>query len=168
MSRRAAITVQSLQQHFQTNYPEISKCKHDPNNRLTCKERSRISWNHPSYVFLHFRFDCCICCDTKVKKCDCIIFRLGQADEKPIMFILETKKKRPSFLTAKCQLETGIQTMIQKLPDPKSRFSVIPVLCAKKITGHTKEVALHNKVIIFGVKEPIRLRKYGQNINDLV
>jgi hypothetical protein len=84
------------------------------------------------------------------------------------MFVLETKRKRPSFSTAKCQLETGIQIMIQKLPEPRSRFWVVPVLCAKKITGHTKEVALHNRVKIFGKKELIRLRKYGQNINDLV
>jgi hypothetical protein len=168
LSRRRPITAQSLLQHFHTNHPEVSRCKHNPSNSLTCIERSKISWDHPDYVFAHFRFDGCICCDTAVKKCDCIIFRLGQRGEKPIMFVVETKKKRPSFSTAKCQLETGIQIMIQKLPEPKSRFFVIPVLFAQKITGHIKEIALHNRVIIFGKKELVRLRKYGQNINDLV
>lgn len=164
----APITAQSLLQHFQTDHPEVSRCKHDPGNALTCIERNRISWNYPGYVFVHFRFDGCICCDVAVNKCDCIIFRLAQGNEKPIMFILETKKKRPSFSTAKRQLETGINTMIEKLPEPKSGFCIIPVLCAKKITSHVKETSLHNKVTIFGKKELIRLRKYGQNINDLV
>lgn len=168
MSRRSATTVQGFLQYMGTNHPEVFRCRHEPNNPLTCIEHGKISWYHPNFTFIHFRFDCCICCDTAVKKCDCIIFRMGQDREKPVMFVLETKKKRPSFSAAKCQLETGIQTMIQKLPAPKNQFYVVPVLYAKKITGHVKEVALHNRVKIFGKKELVKLRKYGQNINDLV
>ena len=151
--------------------PELADCvcrvgTFRDRGRVECRERTRISWDNPNYIFLHFRFDGCICDDPTCNKCDCIIFRLRN-NAKPIMFVIETKGGNPSFSEAKKQIEYCIDTMIELLPNPKTQFKIVPVLCAGRITTFMKEVSLSNKVKIFGEKSPINLRRHPDDINEL-
>jgi len=84
------------------------------------------------------------------------------------MFVVETKGGNPSFSEAKKQIEFCIDKMMNLLPNPKNQFQIIPVLCALRISSFMKEVSLSNKVRVFGEKIPINLRRYSQNINELV
>jgi hypothetical protein len=154
--------------HFTTNHPEILRCKHDPRNLAKCIEKNKISWDKNGYDFIHFRFDGCICSDNRINKCDCAIFRIATNGERPVLFLLETKKKRPVFTLVHKQLQTGITIMLDKLPNPKTEFIIVPVLLAAKINSHVKEASLSNHVKIFGKKERIKIATYQKNINDLV
>lgn len=133
---------------------------------VTCQEHGRISWDNPTFLFLHIRFDGCICNDPNYKKCDCIIFRF-QSRARPTMFVLETKGNTPSFSEVKEQIEFCINKMLPLLPNPKNQFKVVPVLCSSRKTSFMKEASLSNRVTIFGEKVPINLRLYTEDINDL-
>ena len=161
---RRYIDQQGLLAHL-ANFPQIVNCRCNASGVLVCEELDKISWNKLGYSYVHFRFDGCICSSSRVNKCDCIIFRFKN-DEKPVMFAIETKKKKPKFTLAKRQLEYCVETMINALPDPKSQFAVTPIICGKKIGASLNDHALSNKMVIFGKPSMIRLRKYGQDIND--
>jgi hypothetical protein len=164
LPRQGNVSMQGLLNHLSQD-PRIVGCRCDATGTLICKELGKISWNNPSYEYLHFRFDGCICSDSGVNKCDCIIFRF-RSGQQPVMFAVETKKKKPKFSLAKKQIEFCLAEMIDALPNPKNLFAVTPVICAKKIKGSLKDRALHDRVNIFGKKRLIVLREYGQDINN--
>lgn len=133
----------------------------------TCQEQGRIRWNDPCFMYLHVRFDGCICSSSTYKKCDCIIFRFGPTGTVPVMFAIETKGKSPRLSEVKEQIEFGISTMHSLLPNLPNQFRVVPVLCARRITAHAKYAALGNKIKVFGKKLVVALRRYDQDINSL-
>jgi hypothetical protein len=156
---------------FLTNKPELANCiclvgDHEGRGRVACRENSRISWDSPQYTFLHFRFDGCICCDLHRKKCDCIIFRFRN-NERPTMFVIETKGNNPSFSEAKEQIEYCLEAMTDLLPNPKDQFRILPVLCSGRRTPFMKETSFGNQVKILGKKRPISLCLHTENINGL-
>jgi hypothetical protein len=131
-------------------------------------ELGRIAWDETGYHFVHVRFDGCVCDDPNSKKCDCIIFRFDTSGDNPVVFVIETKGGNPSFSEVKSQIEFGIESITQLLPNPRTQFKIVPVLCALRISAFMKETSLSNKVKVFGKKTPIFLRQHAQNINELV
>jgi hypothetical protein len=57
--------------------------------------------------------------------------------------------------------------MTPLLPNPKSQFEIIPVLCAKSFSGLRKRSFWHYRVKIFGKERLIKKRQHGQDINKL-
>jgi len=108
-----------------------------------------------------------MCNDPLVKKCDCIIFRFGSLNDKPVMFVIEVKGRHPDLHEVKEQIEYCIEEMLNFLPNPKNRFQIIPVLYARRITSFLKHVAFSNRIKIFGSKVLILMRRYGQDLNEL-
>jgi hypothetical protein len=152
----------AFQQLYQN--PVLRKCIHDPYE--DCIEAGKISWdNCNASTFLHIRFDGCVCKSSAVKKCDCIIFRFGFG--RSTMFAVETKEENPDLPEARAQLQTCIDVMVPLLPNPKSQFEIIPVLCAKSFAGLRKRSFWHYRVRVFGKEILIKKRHYGQDINTL-
>ena len=144
--------------------PVLRRCIHNPKEE--CMEAVKISWdNCDNATFLHIRFDGCVCNSSAVKKCDCIIFRFGFG--RSTMFVIEIKEENPDITEVKAQLQTCLDMMIALLPDPKSQFEIIPVLCAKSFSGLRKRSFWNYRVTVFGKKILIKKRQRGEDINKL-
>lgn len=161
----------SFQELFDFLYsrPELANCicalgDHNGRGTVDCSELGRISWANPTYQFIHIRFDGCVCNDSRVKKCDCVIFRT-RTGEPPVLFVIETKGSNPSFSEVKAQISYSIEKMLDVLPEPKTQFIVLPILCAGKRTAFMKEACLSNKITIFGKGVPISIHLYDEDIN---
>jgi hypothetical protein len=132
-----------------------------------CREDGKISWdNRPCAQFLHIRFDGCICRDSAHKKCDCIIFRFEDPD-RPVMFAIEVKDRNPDIVEVQQQIQYCLDTIVEFLPNPKSQFVVIPVLCANAFSGLNYRALFSYRVKVSGVKTRIRKRHHGEDINTL-
>lgn len=156
------ITDEDIRQH-----PRVrgTNCLHNPWE--DCVKADKISWNNNDDTYVHVRFDGCICRNNMMKKCDCIIFRFGSRHQKPVAYVIETKKSHPDIREVQRQIQTCIDTLTDMLPDCNNLLRIVPVVCARAFHGLGKRVFFGHRVIIYGEKEMINKRLYGQDINAL-
>ena len=139
-------------------------CIHNPSE--DCIEAGKISWNNcPRANYLHIRFDGCICKDSLAKRCDCIIFRFGI--NSPVMYAIEVKDGNPNISEVRKKIEYCVDTIAAFLPNPKNQFIIIPVLCARNLSGLKNRALLSYRVKVLGRKSLIHTRNHGQDINRL-
>jgi hypothetical protein len=153
------VTAQSIVQH-----PSLRQCICNPSQE--CIEADKICWDNGVDVFVHVRFDGCLCRDLQIKRCDCVIFRFESGRRKPTMFVIETKERNPQLSEVQEKIQCCIDQMIAVLVHPRS-FRIVPVLCASAFRGLGHRAFLSYRVTIFGEKTIIRKRLHFESINDL-
>lgn len=83
------------------------------------------------------------------------------------MYAIEVKEENPDISEVRKKIQYCLDIMTGFLPNPKSQFIIMPVLCARNFSGLRNRALLSYRVKVLGRKSLICTRNHGQDINGL-